>query len=57
MSDEQLPPDEVTKMDAAAMRSHEAYQSLLRAGFTRRQAESYVAELVIDEFNGPAEVP
>lgn len=52
-----LPRDEVTAMDAAAIRLHEAYQSLRRAGFSKPQAESLVAELVVEEFNGPTEVP
>lgn len=53
---EDLPKDEMTALDAAACRLHEIYQSLLRAGFNKRQAESYVAELVQDEFNGPTTV-
>lgn len=52
MADE-LPADELTALDAAAMRLHEVYQSLQRAGFSKKQAESYVAELVVEEFNGP----
>lgn len=50
---EQFPKDELTALDASALRLHEIYQSLLRAGFNKRQAESYVAELVGEEFNGP----
>lgn len=53
----ELPKDELTALDASAMRLHEVYQSLIRAGFSRRQAENYVAELVSDEFNGPTEIP
>lgn len=53
---QQLPDDVLTKLDAAALRLHEIYLSLKRAGFTQRQAESYVAELVPEEFNGPTVV-
>lgn len=48
----ELPADEVTKLDAAALRLHEIYSSLIKAGFSRRQAEGFTAELVTEEFNG-----
>ena len=55
MTDDHLPQDELTALDAAAMRLHEVYLSLQRAGFTKKQAEGFVAELVSEEYNGPPE--
>lgn len=36
--------------DAPAARLHEVYLALRRQGFTKTQAESFVAELVPEEF-------
>lgn len=59
MSDElpknELPEDDLTVLDASAMRLHEIYSSLIRAGFSRRQAEGFTAELVTEEFSNTGE--
>lgn len=49
-------PDELKNQDsvydAPAARLHEIFLALKRQGFTKAQAEGFIAELVPDEFRG-----
>lgn len=53
MADEQLPKElrqADSVYDAPAARLHEIFLALRRQGFTKAQAEGFIAELVPDEF-------
>lgn len=50
--DELVDADPVPVIKAKAIRLHVIYTALKEAGFSKSQSESFVAELVPEEFNG-----